>query len=421
MLGHRPRFGRRREEGIIIILVAVFMLFVMGAMAALSIDVTTFYTARSEAQLVADSAALAGARVLANSGMTSSTDPTLASNAVALAQSIATQVAQQNQIGGGTATSVTFPSCGQTPPQNNPCITVKVIKNDLPTFFARIWGSMTVTVAASATAEAYNPSGLATSSSMTPPVAPTCVKPWLLPNIDPNNPPNPIFGTGSGQILDSDLLGWEVPSILVHASCNSGCPLSPQMWQYYQGAEASFPHPTKALPACTLSSNFQMSIAGCVQTPISCGSFVTINTVPDATLDPDAATAVDCLTNTSNNLGDHIRLGLVPPSPFEFRAGDDNPLVQAGVLASDARIMVSDSLVTVPVFDNSTWGSPPPASVQVIGFVQLFLQPTGTQVPPSNQIRTKVINMVGCGTNATGTPVFGNGASAVPVRLITAP
>ena len=49
------------------------MLFVVGAMAALSIDVVTFYTARSEAQMAADSAALAAARVLANSGMTSST------------------------------------------------------------------------------------------------------------------------------------------------------------------------------------------------------------------------------------------------------------------------------------------------------------------------------------------------------------
>ncbi|HLM79633.1 MAG TPA: pilus assembly protein TadG-related protein [Terriglobales bacterium] len=44
------------------------MLFVIGAMAALSIDEVTLYTARSEAQLAADAAALAGARVLANSG-----------------------------------------------------------------------------------------------------------------------------------------------------------------------------------------------------------------------------------------------------------------------------------------------------------------------------------------------------------------
>ncbi|MGD0598814.1 MAG: pilus assembly protein TadG-related protein, partial [Terriglobales bacterium] len=63
--------GRKNQQGVIITLVAVFMLFVIGAMAALSIDVVTLYTARSEAQLAADAAALAGARVLANSGLTS--------------------------------------------------------------------------------------------------------------------------------------------------------------------------------------------------------------------------------------------------------------------------------------------------------------------------------------------------------------
>ena len=62
---------RNDEGGIIIVLVAVVMLGVVGAMAALSIDVVTLYTARSEAQLAADGAALAAARVIANSGATS--------------------------------------------------------------------------------------------------------------------------------------------------------------------------------------------------------------------------------------------------------------------------------------------------------------------------------------------------------------
>ncbi len=65
---------RKGEEGVVVVLVAVFLLFVVAAMAALSVDLVTFYTARSEAQRAADGAALAGARVLANSGMTSA-DP----------------------------------------------------------------------------------------------------------------------------------------------------------------------------------------------------------------------------------------------------------------------------------------------------------------------------------------------------------
>src|SRR5450759_4240503 len=100
-------------------LVAVVMLFVVGAMAALSIDVVTLYTARSEAQLAADGAALAGARVLANSGMTS--DPSadsngLMANARDLATKVATQVAQQNVVGGRSlvATEVNVTYAGST-------------------------------------------------------------------------------------------------------------------------------------------------------------------------------------------------------------------------------------------------------------------------------------------------------------------
>src|SRR5271169_5040878 len=84
-------------------LVAIVMLGVVGAMAALSIDVLTIYTARSEAQLAADGAALAAARVLANSGMTS--DPNAAAdnletNAWSLASAVALQVAERNLVGG---------------------------------------------------------------------------------------------------------------------------------------------------------------------------------------------------------------------------------------------------------------------------------------------------------------------------------
>ncbi len=44
----------KNEQGIVITLVAVFMASVVLVMAALAIDLTTLYTARSEAQLAAD-------------------------------------------------------------------------------------------------------------------------------------------------------------------------------------------------------------------------------------------------------------------------------------------------------------------------------------------------------------------------------
>ena len=144
---------RKREQGIVITLVAVVMLFVIGAMAALAIDVVTLYTARSEAQLAADSAALAGARVLANSGMTSDTGA-LAPGAEALASTIATQVATHNDVGGRALAAGEVTVTINANDITNPRITVATKRTDLPTFFSRIWGNTALTVAASATAEA---------------------------------------------------------------------------------------------------------------------------------------------------------------------------------------------------------------------------------------------------------------------------
>ena len=81
-------------------------------------------------------------------------------------------------------------------------------RTDLPTFFARIWGSKQLAVSASATAEAYNPSGAeALDLDPRPQVAPTCVKPWLLPNIDPTGAGGPIFDATTGAIVRVAVLG----------------------------------------------------------------------------------------------------------------------------------------------------------------------------------------------------------------------
>jgi putative Flp pilus-assembly TadE/G-like protein len=444
--------GRKNQCGVIITLVAVFMLFVIGAMAALSIDVVTLYTARSEAQLAADAAALAGARVLANSGMTS--DPTggLIGGAEALASAVALQVGQQSQVGGrnlvaangevvvvGFGGTPTNPCPAPNPEANNPCITIHVQRTDLPTFFARIWGTMKVTVTASATAEAYNPSG----ASATPtPVAPMCVKPWLLPNMDPRDPTGatPIFDKTTGAIIaPAALLGWESPGpppdpatrlsvACPGGDCSTGLP-PPVRWKYYPGdpGAASFPPPAVALPTCSqipTPTPYQYSVAGCIQTPIACNSTVSIDISQYLARDSETVYAVNCLTHsTPANGGDKVDPNYGPPaSPFEFLGGANNPI--AGLDGND--VMVSDSLVTVPVFDSSG-GAVNPATI--IGFLQLFMNPEGNEapllpLPPAGvggTLKTTVINMAGCGTAAAGTPIVGNGPSPVAVRLISPP
>jgi hypothetical protein len=425
---------RNNEHGIVILLVAVVMLFVVGAMAALSIDVVTLYTARSEAQLAADGAALAAARVLANAGATS--DPTgtaltIVEGSAGPAQTIALQIAEQNHVAGQNlkAGEVTV-NFGGT--YTNPTVTVAVQKTNLPTFFARIWGLTTLAVRASATAEAYNPSG-ANAFAAPAPVAVTCVKPWLLPNIDPTNSPNPIFVPNTGAINNPALLGYSTtngpPTARLHKRC-ADCippPAPPRAWRYYPGSQASFPAPTSALPDCgaPFTPN-QNSIAGCVQTPIACGnnsmSAVTMDTLPVS--DTDTADAVNCLTH-ANNPGDADQ---VDPnfafSPFEFLGGTSNPVTAA--IGND--VIVSSSLVTVPVFDvgpplNLVPPPSPPGTVQIVGFVQLFLNPDGKPTPNSGgnngRIQTTIINMAGCGTGWAAPPILGNGASPVTVRLVS--
>ncbi len=429
------------ERGVIITLVAVFMLFVVGAMAALSIDVVTIYTARSEAQLAADSAALAGARVLANSGATSDTTGALMTGATPLASAVAIQVAEQNQVGGTNLTSgqitVAFNGTSGTNPPTNPTVNVK-IQTNLPTFFARIWGSTQVAVAASATAEVYNPSatGAVTPGGVRPPVAPLCVKPWLLPNMPPESSPasNQIFDPVTGAIDDTNLQGWtstNAAATRMGVACPSGgnctgapVPLpAPAAWKYYPGDPASFPAPTTALPSCSLiptPTPYQQSIAGCIQTPIACNSQVAFDTSDYATRNSETAEAVNCLTHATGNQGDTVTsTGNPPTAPFEFMAGNDNPI---SALAGN-NVMVSDSLVTVPVFNNTSTTTAPTNPVTIIGFAQLFLNPEGFHTPNGGgnvgQVKTTVINLAGCGSSASGTPIVGNGASPVVVRLIS--
>jgi Flp pilus assembly protein TadG len=447
---------RNHEQGIVIVLVAVVMLFVIGAMAALSIDVVTLYTARSEAQLAADAGALAGARVFANSGVTSDSGRRSRRSARTLATTIATQVASQNMVGGrtlnpsteSTEVTVTFPNERDPAFDTNPHVTVQTQRTDLPTFFARIWGRTANTVTASATAEAYNPSGANALNGTATPVAPLCVKPWLLPNIDPTgSSANPIFTNTTGAIYPTNPSlvgqGWPGPknSNGLYSLCNGGdCSTgnggitAPLPGGYYPGAidAADFPAPpAQASPGCAAGFNpatpqgaYQLAVEGCLQKPITCGANSAVNidtTAYGTTRDADTVAAAACLIHyTAPGDSDSID-PLTTDPPFQFLAGNKNPVASA--VGQD--VMISDSLVTIPVINNSS--GTPTNPVQIIGFLQVFLNPQSANMPllsppaGASQISATIINMAGCGTGATGQPILGNGASPVAVRLISPP
>jgi hypothetical protein len=99
--------------------------------------------------------------------------------------------------------------------------------------------------------------------------------------------------------------------------------------------------------------------------------------------------------------------------------GSTNPLAVANPALTGQEVMVSDSIVTVPVFDVTTFNTAG-SNFQVIGFVQLFLNPDGNASDPTTgNVNTTVINLAGCGTGTAGPAVLGNGASPVAVRLIS--
>src|SRR5215471_12176275 len=216
-------FGPRGERGVTIVLVALAMVAII-AMAALSIDVITLYLARAEAQKAADASALAAGRILSMSGITGDPQNSTGNwNMICgaddgthgLATRVAKAVANQNTIGGAPATTPTasYSAGGSlssdcvalvgTPFAVNPIVTVQVTRASLPTFFSRLWGNATNTISATATAEAFNPSNSGnvgiTPGTITP-VQPRCVKPWVVPNLDPGNSALPFVDLSSGDI-----------------------------------------------------------------------------------------------------------------------------------------------------------------------------------------------------------------------------
>src|SRR5215468_10014264 len=161
--------ARNGERGVTMIIVAIAM-FSMLAMVALAVDVITLYSARSEAQRAADSAALTAAKMLVDSGVTGDptlTNPSVQTNAQAYATEAAKDVAAQATIGGQgilpTNVTVSYPNGGN--PASfaiNPTVNVVVKATNLPAFFSRMWSRNPLTVSASATAEGFNSSNSST-------------------------------------------------------------------------------------------------------------------------------------------------------------------------------------------------------------------------------------------------------------------
>lgn len=433
MLSQTHFLQRERERGVTILLVAVAMVVVL-AMAALAIDVVTLYVARTEAQRAADAAALAGAKAFVSVGFTSSlpgfssTDVCGTGSSGAVNQQ-AVAAAVQNLISGVPAT-VQAISCNVSQAEN-PQVTVTVQRTNLPTFFARIWGSSGNSVSATATAEAYNPSG----SSPPVPVSVAFVKPFLIPNCDPSGSPPPCGGgyfvSTSNYTLNNpgNYIGRSLALRTAHAS---GAP------QYYDIdlPEATVCPGTTAFPPASPCGSaggggFYDNIACANTNVLQCGDQVFVDRhSKDGSLVGDITGGVQCLIHASSTVGTTVTCDspntldqdcFLPTPPFAINGGKSspNPAFRPPA-ATSLNISRSDSVVTVPLYDGSVdpcaLGGPCNDStpLTVIGFLQLGIQ----DVRSNGTIDAMVLNAAGCDPDASGTPVAGGGVSPIPVRLI---
>jgi hypothetical protein len=330
----------------------------------------------------------------------------------------------------------------------NPTVTVYVQNTSVPTFFAHIFGLFNsnwnkTSVSATATAEVYNPSGSGSLANGMVPVQPRCVKPWIIPNIDPGNSPNGFVNT-DGTIVKTGIApaGVVDETFNIVADCVPGAancegagvnmydnppiynspklPVADQPDVEYLPALVQ--NASSAVPNGATATNYQEAIAGCDQTTVyACGTplggqvDLTENPVNPAGAGGDTPTGVAYLTNLSAGVGPGGPADTLAAAtyPFQITMGAGNPLKAQGVTGL---ISTSNSIVTIPIYDN-TVGLPAGTQPQVtiLGFLQVFIN----QVNADGSLNVTVMNVSGCSNSATSTPVYGT--SPVPVRLITPP
>src|SRR5579864_8103953 len=153
---------RVNERGSTLVIVAAVMIVLLGV-AALAIDLVSFYAVRAEAQRAADAAALAGAQTFLTSGCTTSAGGCVSggsqeTSATQRAQDIGAQNFVAGQAASISASDITF----SYPNSEEPQITVVVARdtghsNAMPTIFGKIFGINTVNISTRATAEVFNP------------------------------------------------------------------------------------------------------------------------------------------------------------------------------------------------------------------------------------------------------------------------
>ncbi len=441
--------SRKNERGVTILVVA-FTLLAIISMAAISVDLAELYVARGEAQRAADAAALAGAKMFVTSGFTSlqsSGAPeadlvnVCQNGGPGLSQAANVQAeaaARQNTIAGQPAGVISI-ACDTTTNPENPQITVSVRNTAVPTFFAKIWGNTATAVSATAVAEAYNPSSDSAHPANSTPIA-TSVKPWLVPDCNPNlsGCTGPFFvDPTSGNLLNNASFIGTTINLTQISTGNGGSQNAPGLTFYPLSIPTNSPTPSPLCPACGVTGiTYRENIACASQFRMSCGEPISNSDAVEIQTGFVGSTfntrrGARCLIHASSdgpNLGQDIVIPATPPAKMPtIQGGTANP--DTSLIGVD-NISRSDSIVTVPLYNENTPGTPlcsggncSSGHTVVTGFLQLAITQTNPNVSGTPQLQAVILNASGCspasiaGYGST-TPVTGSGTTPVPVRLI---
>jgi Flp pilus assembly protein TadG len=396
LLATRPTsyFEAGSDRGITLVMTAAGIVALLG-FVALAVDLGMLYTVRANSQNIADAAALAGAR---EAFVVPNQDKITAARQGAKSAAAANYTPESlSDIRLRDADIVVVDSSTEHTVQ----VTVRrTVANGNPvrTFFAPVLGIPAVSVTATATAEAFIPNG-----ASGPRFGTQCVKPWLLPDINPNTgqPYSPAdIGTdivvkGGDPQTDSVAPGQFFPLDLQYNGIMPNCPSCESPASNETGANL-----------------YRSNIACCNGATVVCGE-TRLNLQTGNMVGPTLQGTL-CLIHQGqgNSGGQDVLLSV---NPLQIQYGSDHPGGGGGIGTS------SESLQAVPVFDPVTnpitpgQGSYP--SVLVNKLIQVFIKRAHN---PQGTVDATIIQVITCAIPPGGTPNTGpvSVGSPVPLRLV---
>ncbi|MDE3136743.1 MAG: hypothetical protein KGL59_09220 [Acidobacteriota bacterium] len=426
----RPKQGsrQREERGVSLVLVALALVAMLAA-ASLAIDLGILYVGRSEAQRAADAAALAGASAFVDSGCTSMNGGCIAGGSQeTLAREQAETVGSQDSVMGQVAKiedgDVTF----NYPTPMEPQISVTVQRstargNAIPMLFSRLFGVALGSVSATATAEAFDPSG----SNV--PVSFGCVAPFLVPNCDPVHTSPPVnsscAGGTAGYFINQSTGEPENPGVYPSGVVGEPWQLhsyaAPSQW-YLVAYNDSLGSQISGLSGNgngQSASLLRQYISECAPSQLACGDTITTdngNVVGPTDQGVDAR--INASADGPNNGQDTIDTSVGPP--FRVTGGANNPNPS---LVGQTYFGPSPSEVLVPVYGGQTLNAGGDTAT-IVGFMQIFIQ-YATHSGTSDLINVVVLKVMGCASGSGGngsdnstSSLTDAGGAPVPIRLI---